>query len=165
MVYQHRLYHSLLITIVALLSLYLVLRAFLNFAANTSLLEIVLGLLLLSACWLLLQSARQGQHAPALEQGRAKPSQQEERLEEVYRRAVAAADCVLYRKDERNQTYTFMGEGIYKLTGYTVQEMTPELWSSICKIDLFRGELAGLTFDEAFQKSKVASLMPGLKIA
>jgi PAS domain S-box-containing protein len=73
-------------------------------------------------------------------------------VEDVYRRAIAAAECVLYRKDERTQTYSFMGEGIHRLTGYTAQQMTPELWANISKVDIFRGALTGLTYDEALAR-------------
>ena len=73
-------------------------------------------------------------------------------LEDIYRRAVAAADCVLYRKDERTQTFDFVGEGIYDLTGYTARAMTPALWASISKVDIFRGALAGLAYEQAITK-------------
>lgn len=73
-------------------------------------------------------------------------------LEDIYRRAVAAADCVLYRKDERTQTFSFVGEGIYDLTGYTAHAMTPALWANISKVDVFRGALAGLTYEQAIQE-------------
>ena len=73
-------------------------------------------------------------------------------LEGLYRRAIAAAGCVLYRKDERDQSYTFVGEGILELTGYAANTMTPELWNNISQVDVFRGDLSGLTTDEAIRK-------------
>jgi PAS domain S-box-containing protein len=73
-------------------------------------------------------------------------------VEAVYRRAIAAAGGVLYHKDEQNQTYDFMGQGIFELTGYTAEEMTPALWSEISRVDIFRGELTGLTYEEAMHK-------------
>ncbi len=85
---------------------------------------------------------------------RKRMERKERELEEVYRRAIAAAGVVLYRKDERDRTYTFMGEGIFELTGYTAEEMTPDLWASISHLDIFHGELAGLTFEEAMDKVK-----------
>src|SRR5690606_12762689 len=75
-------------------------------------------------------------------------------VEDVYRRAIAAAGGVLYRKDEVDWSYTFIGEGILELTGYSAQEMTPDLWANISKIDIFRGALAGLTYDEALRRVK-----------
>ena len=166
MVYQHRFLNSLLIAIIASLSLYLIIRALLNFAAQSALPDVVLGLVLLAACVLFYKIAQQGDGKsqaaadPVLNQSEelippsvhSAPSGEERRLreiEDVYRRAIAAADCVLYRKDEQDWTYTFVGEGILALTGYTAQEMTPDLWANISKIDIFHGELTGLTFEEA----------------
>src|SRR5262249_5498986 len=73
---------------------------------------------------------------------------------DVYRRAITAAGCVLYRKDEREWTYSFVDQSIYNLTGYTAEEMTPDLWATICKIDLFRGALTGMSYDEVLEKVK-----------
>jgi PAS domain S-box-containing protein len=160
--HQHRLFNGLLIPIVSLLSFYLLFDAFFDLAKwglseSNAIPEIVLGILLLLTCVLLFQIRRQARHQYEEDERTAAPLRkllngQVDRLEEIYRRAITAADCVLYLKDERSQRYTFIGQGIYNLTGYTAQEMTPELWSSICKVDIFRGALAGLTYEEAMEK-------------
>ena len=45
-----------------------------------------------------------------------------------------------------------MGEGIQALTGYTAQEMTPEVWHDLTLDHEFRGPLAGLTLAEAVRR-------------
>ena len=183
-VYQHRLANRLLIAFIAALSLYLIAHALLNFEANPPFVEAALGIMLLLACWHFFQISRHAEQLSQQESQQQKsqlaqhltgqvpnqeqvPSQKEvipevngreerrqRELDEVYRRAIEAAGCVLYRKDERDWTYTFMSDNIFDLTGYTAQEMTPDLWSSISQIDLFRGELQGLTYEEALHKVK-----------
>ncbi len=70
-------------------------------------------------------------------------------LEDLYRRAIAAADAVPYRKEQGAEVFTFMGEGIKNLTGYTPQELTKTLWDELAQEDVLRGPLAGLPVDEA----------------
>jgi PAS domain S-box-containing protein len=73
-------------------------------------------------------------------------------LEDLYRRAIAAAGAVPYRRDETRSTFAFVGEGIKDLTGYTPDEMTLELWHRLCQEDIFRGPLAGLSLEEALRR-------------
>jgi PAS domain S-box-containing protein len=51
--------------------------------------------------------------------------------EERYRRAISAADAVPYSLDYKTNQYSFMGEGIVHLTGYSREEITPTLLFSI----------------------------------
>jgi PAS domain S-box-containing protein len=51
--------------------------------------------------------------------------------EERYRNVIALAGGVAYQRDWQNEIYTFMDEGIQKLTGYSSDEMTPELFNNI----------------------------------
>src|SRR3954452_23195134 len=110
MVYQHHLLNRLLIAIIATLSLYLVLRALLNFAALSSLPEIVLGIALLLACLLFYKMAQPGEEESRQREQVATPKLHEEvasadaplgeerrlrAIEDMYRRAISAANCVL----------------------------------------------------------------------
>ena len=75
-------------------------------------------------------------------------------LEDLYGRAIAAADAVPYRREKQGDAwaYTLMGEGIQALTGYTAQELTPEVWHDLTLDHEFRGPLAGLTPAEAVRR-------------
>jgi len=71
-------------------------------------------------------------------------------LEDIYHRAIDAAGAVPYVIDHDGRwQYTYLGEGIASLTGYSAEEMTAEIWDSL-KLDAIpRGRLANLTFTEA----------------
>jgi len=71
------------------------------------------------------------------------------RSEDIYRRAITTAGAVPYYLDHRTRTYMFMGEGILQMTGYTVSEMTPDLWKSLIQEGFPRGNLAHLSYKEA----------------
>ncbi|MEJ5223226.1 MAG: PAS domain-containing protein, partial [Anaerolineales bacterium] len=70
-------------------------------------------------------------------------------MESLYRRAIDAAGAVPYYRDFETNTYSYMGEGIFEMTGYTAAEMTPALWDSLELERYPRGQLAGLTYEEA----------------
>lgn len=70
-------------------------------------------------------------------------------LESLYRHAIDAAGAVPYYRDFRANSYTYMGEGILQLTGYSPAEMTPELWESLEQEGFPRGRLAGMSYQEA----------------
>ncbi len=69
--------------------------------------------------------------------------------ESRYRRAIAVTGAVPYVDEMTPRRYTFMGEGILELTGYTTAEMTPQLWNSLIQKTILLGELAGQTIPEA----------------
>jgi len=71
------------------------------------------------------------------------------RSETIYRQAITTAGAVPYYRDHRTNTYTFMGEGILAMTGYSASEMTPELWETLEQEGFPRGALAHLTYKEA----------------
>jgi PAS domain S-box-containing protein len=83
-------------------------------------------------------------------------------LEDLYRRAIAAAGAVPYRRDYTggpdgdpdHDTYSFMGEGILALCGYTAQEITPALWNTLTQEDVFHGPLDGLPLKEARRRAR-----------
>ncbi len=78
--------------------------------------------------------------------------------EELYRQAIAAANAVPYLKDYETNSYPFMGEGILQMTGYTPEEMTPELWERITPEVVMLGEAAGLSVREAMRKALAGEL-------
>lgn len=75
-------------------------------------------------------------------------------LEELYRRCIGVANAVPYSRDYRTETFTFMGEGIQAITGYTAAEMTPQLWEKLVEASELQGELAGLEVDEAVRLAR-----------
>jgi PAS domain S-box-containing protein len=74
-----------------------------------------------------------------------------QRIEHLYRRAINSVGAVPYLYDYATRSYAFMGGGIVELTGYTPQEMGPELWKQITKYSVMLGETADLTQEEAAQ--------------
>jgi PAS domain S-box-containing protein len=69
--------------------------------------------------------------------------------ERIYRRAIEAAGAVPYYRHHDLNKYVFVGEGIREITGYSPQEMTPQLWRELVIDAELSGELAGLTEEEA----------------
>ncbi len=76
------------------------------------------------------------------------------KTEELYRQAISAAGAVPYLREYATDTYTFMGQGIQQMTGYTPEEMTPKHWNQISLQVVMRGEAAGLTLEEAIQRTR-----------
>jgi PAS domain S-box-containing protein len=74
--------------------------------------------------------------------------------EELYRRAITAANAVPYLSDYETGSFVFIGEGIQRLTGYPASEMTPQLWESLAQETIMRGEAAGLSKAEAIHRTR-----------
>jgi PAS domain S-box-containing protein len=74
--------------------------------------------------------------------------------EELYRRAITAADAVPYLRDYKSDSFVFIGEAIQQLTGYSAGEMTPHLWDSMVQETITRGEAAGLSLEEAIRRTR-----------
>jgi PAS domain S-box-containing protein len=49
----------------------------------------------------------------------------------IYRQSIEATGGVPYLQNYIKNSYDFMGEGILQLTGYSVDEMTPQRWNAI----------------------------------
>ncbi|MBI3850837.1 MAG: PAS domain S-box protein [Verrucomicrobia bacterium] len=81
------------------------------------------------------------------------------RTEELYRQAIIGAGAVPYLHDYKTETFTFIGEGIQQMTGYTAQEMTPKLWNQISLQVVMRGEAAGLTQEEARRRTRAGEFL------
>jgi PAS domain S-box-containing protein len=62
--------------------------------------------------------------------------------EDLYRRAITAAGAVPYYQDYASDTYTFMGEGIVELTGYSPAEMNPVLLDDLIEGQQLFGDAA-----------------------
>lgn len=69
--------------------------------------------------------------------------------EHIYRQAIAAAGGVPYRSDFATGKYTFMGEDIERLTGYSPGEMNISLWLEIGEEHNLFGALQGLSLEDA----------------
>jgi PAS domain S-box-containing protein len=80
------------------------------------------------------------------------------RTEELYRRAIGGAGAVPYAYDYRTPSYSFMGEGIEQLTGYSPQEMNGEVWIRIIQESTMTGEAADLDSLEAGRRARTGEL-------
>lgn len=66
-----------------------------------------------------------------------------------FRQAIAAADAIPYSLNYAADHYTFIGEGITKLAGYSLEEMTPALLHSLIVESIMHGRFEGISLDEA----------------
>jgi PAS domain S-box-containing protein len=89
--------------------------------------------------------------------------QAEEKLESSearYRQAITAAGAVPYYRDFQNETdtYTFIGEDIFKLTGFPAAEITPAIFDKLVLEEYMRGSLAQYTSEEVSELSKAGKI-------
>ena len=63
-----------------------------------------------------------------------------------------------YAYDYRTKSYSFMGEGIEQLTGYSPREINWELWCRITQESAMTGETAGLDKLEAARRVETGEL-------
>ncbi len=80
--------------------------------------------------------------------------------EQRYRKTIAAADAIPYSRDYLSDCYTFIDEGIERITGYRPEELTPGLLSSITIDGIARGELSNLTLNEAAEQVRNGQVQP-----
>lgn len=78
--------------------------------------------------------------------------------EQIFRRSIEAAGGVPYRLNYTTDTYTFMGEGIAKLTGYANTEITPDLFESLIEETVLLGEAQHLSRAAAFREARTGWL-------
>ena len=71
--------------------------------------------------------------------------------ERIYRQAIEAAGAVPYYQDYQLDVYTFMGRGVQEITGYSAEELNPEIWKSMILEMQLSGELTEMTEGEAVQ--------------
>jgi len=69
--------------------------------------------------------------------------------ERIYRQAIQASGMVPYYRDYVNNSYTFIGEGISEITGYSSDEISPQIWDQMEVKHVPRGSMAHLTYEEA----------------
>jgi len=69
--------------------------------------------------------------------------------EELYRRAIEAAGAVPYYRDHQNNSFRFIGAGIFNISGYSNEEITPQTWDSLIEAGFMLGQASGLSMKEA----------------
>ena len=74
--------------------------------------------------------------------------------EQIYRRAIEAADAVPYYLDYKSNSYLFMGDGIFQMTGYRSEEIYPQTWSDLVLETIMLDEAAGLSAVEAIEAAR-----------
>jgi PAS domain S-box-containing protein len=75
-------------------------------------------------------------------------------MEELYRRCIGVANAVPYSRDYRTESFTFVGEGIFQITGYSPHELTPQVWETLVEDSQLQGELAGLSVEEGIRRAR-----------
>jgi two-component system cell cycle sensor histidine kinase/response regulator CckA len=75
------------------------------------------------------------------------------RSEALYRRAIEVIGAVPYYLEYASNTYRFIGEGIYQLSGYSPEEMTPGLWESLVQKSIMLDKASGMERDVALRLS------------
>ncbi len=63
--------------------------------------------------------------------------------------ALEQGHAAVYRRDFDSEVYEYMGEYIKEITGYATEELTPALWDSLILRTEQKGELEGLSLEEA----------------
>ncbi len=94
----------------------------------------------------------------ALQMEISERKQAEEALQnthERYRRAITAIDAVPYEQAYQPDSFSFMGEAIQEITGYTASEMTPILFNQISLETIMQGETEGLSEEEAIRRTRL----------
>jgi PAS domain S-box-containing protein len=75
-----------------------------------------------------------------------------------FRGAIESAGAVPYSHDYKTNTYSFMGDGIFSLTGYSAQEITPTLYGSLERETRMLGKVSHLTVSEASKLMRAGKL-------
>ncbi len=78
--------------------------------------------------------------------------------ERVYRRAIAQAGAVPYELDNAIDDYRFVGNNIEDITGYPAYEFSKKRWHEIIQESVHRGEIKGLTRDEAERLARLKQI-------
>jgi PAS domain S-box-containing protein len=79
--------------------------------------------------------------------------------EERHRKVVALAEAVAYEQDLPSHEFTFWGEGVERVTGYTAEELTVETWRGILEETVLRGALTGLSQEEIRRRCESGELL------
>jgi PAS domain S-box-containing protein len=84
-----------------------------------------------------------------------------------YRQALTQVKAVPYQRYYHENKYSFIGEDIFKYTGYSAKEFRPSLWNDLRKDAIMLGECSGLTIEEAgkeLRKGKKTEWLADYKI-
>ncbi|HTI72803.1 MAG TPA: ATP-binding protein [Candidatus Limnocylindria bacterium] len=81
------------------------------------------------------------------------------RTESMYRRAISASGAIPYLRDDASNSFTYIGDGVQKLTGYDATELTPALWESLIQERQFRGELASRSLEEVLRAIRAREII------
>ena len=82
-----------------------------------------------------------------------KRAEQELRQNEMrYRQAIMAANAIPYSLDYSTNQFTFIGEGIAELTGFSAEEFTPALLDSLIIESVMQGGFKGIPTREAIER-------------
>ena len=71
--------------------------------------------------------------------------------ERIYRQAIEAAGAVPYYQDYGLDKYTFMGRGVKEITGYSVEDLNPDIWKNMILEFQLSGELSDMTEEDAIR--------------
>lgn len=77
-----------------------------------------------------------------------------QQIHDVYRQAIVAANSVPYVRDYELDTFTYIGEGIESLTGFTAKEFTTHLWEERSRAIVMHGQAAGVSAQEAIRRTR-----------
>ena len=80
--------------------------------------------------------------------------QQLQETHELYRSAIMAIDGVPYEREYATNGLLFIGEVISAITGYPQEALTPELWEELAIETIMRGEMEGLSVEEAIHRTR-----------
>ena len=75
--------------------------------------------------------------------------------EERYRQAISAADAIPYALDYATNQYTFIGEGVEKLTGIPASEISVEKFMPLYIESAVQGDLKGIDLMQAAQLTRI----------
>jgi PAS domain S-box-containing protein len=82
--------------------------------------------------------------------------------ERLYRAAIEAAGAVPYYQEylpgTAESAYTFMGEGIRRLSGFGPDEVTPKVWDSLVQEMVVVGEGADLPVEEVIRRARAGQM-------
>lgn len=92
------------------------------------------------------------------EEDRRRAEEALEESERRYRQAISAAGAVPYVISYGSERYDFMGEGIEQLTGYTAQEMTPQLIAELIQVTETRGQASGYDRVDAIEHTRLGEI-------
>ena len=68
-----------------------------------------------------------------------------------FSRALGQGFAAVYRRNFDSDVYEYMGEYIKEITGYSWEELTPDMWDALIISAEMKGEMAGLSVDECNQ--------------